>query len=173
MYYLYLILRQCVMIPTHGKTDMGITAALMQKNGVKMEAQHQGLDGHWVQNTITQRAIVVFVARVITKVTYNHLQCCKYIQLNARGSKFVVVNTTSCLFIPIQNALILYPGKTVMGTIAALIHKITVNMKEQSQVLNGHWVHITIIQKITAVCVAKANRQVQKKYTGLIRFDQI
>ena len=48
---------------------MGMTANHMVNNGVKMDLQRQGVNGHWDPHTITQKIIVVYAAKVKLKVT--------------------------------------------------------------------------------------------------------
>ena len=48
---------------------MDMTANLMGNNGVKMELQVEERNGHWDQNTIIQKIIVVYAARVKPRVT--------------------------------------------------------------------------------------------------------
>ena len=41
----------------------------MGNNGVRMELQKQGVNGHWAQHSIIQKIIVVYAARVNHEVT--------------------------------------------------------------------------------------------------------
>jgi hypothetical protein len=43
----------------------------MQNTGVKMELQRNGVNGHWDQNGIIQKEIVVYAARVAKKARFS------------------------------------------------------------------------------------------------------
>jgi hypothetical protein len=62
--YLFFLFKIALILTT-GITDLIIhgTANGMQTYIVKMELQRQGVNGHWDQNTIIQKIIVVYAAR--------------------------------------------------------------------------------------------------------------
>ena len=57
-----------MLILSGGKTRT-LIAPIMQKIGVNMVVQNQGMNGRWEQRSDFQRIIVVFAARVKMKVS--------------------------------------------------------------------------------------------------------